>query len=268
MPVRFISELGNDRVGALIRRFMEENNLPTDFVDCFPEGKSPISLAFLNEANDAQYLFYKEYPKQRLDVDFPVIEADDILIFGSYYSLNPVLRERMVELLEYARERKAIIYYDPNFRKAHAHEAIRLTPTILENMEYADIVRGSDEDFENIFGKKEMSQIYKQHIQFYSNLFITTHGGAGINLYHGNRSFHYDVPAIETVSTIGAGDNFNAGILFGLLKYEVKKADLATLSGAEWQKIIQCGIDLSSWVCRSYDNYISKPFAEAYRQKT
>lgn len=63
----------------------------------------------------------------------------------------------MVEFLEYAKERKAIIYYDPNFRKAHAHEAIYLTPTILDNLEYADIVRGSDEDFFNIFGKQMQS---------------------------------------------------------------------------------------------------------------
>lgn len=53
----------------------------------------------------------------------------------------------MVEFLDYARQRKAILYYDPNFRKAHAHEAIHLAPTLLENFEYADIIRGSDEDF-------------------------------------------------------------------------------------------------------------------------
>ena len=83
----------------------------------------------------------------------PEINEDDIFIYGSYYSLNPALRERMVEFLDYARQRKAILYYDPNFRKAHAHEAIHLAPTLLENFEYADIIRGSDEDFLNIFGR-------------------------------------------------------------------------------------------------------------------
>lgn len=268
IPVAFISELGNDRVGSLIREFMLENNLATDYLDCFPDGKSPISLAFLNEANDAQYVFYKDYPKQRLEVDLPEINPDDIFIFGSYYSLNPVLRKRMVEVIEYARERGAIIYYDPNFRKAHAHEAIRLTPTILENMEYADIVRGSDEDFFNIFGKEDMELVYKQHIQFYSNRFITTHADKGVYSYAGNQILHYPVPSIEPISTIGAGDNFNAGILFGLLKYNVKRADLSTLDQETWGNIIQCGIDFSCNVCTSYDNYISKSFAENYLLKT
>ena len=45
----------------------------------------------------------------------------------------------MTELLDYAKERKAIIYYDPNFRSTHKYEAMKLAPAIIENLEYADI---------------------------------------------------------------------------------------------------------------------------------
>ena len=145
--VGFISETGNDRVGNIILQFMRENHIPTDHVNVFPDGKSPVSLAFLNEQSDAEYIFYKDYPKQRLDVLFPKLEEDDIVMVGSYYALNPVLREKILELLDQAREKKAIIYYDPNFRSSHKNEAMKLAPTIIENLEYADIVRGSLEDF-------------------------------------------------------------------------------------------------------------------------
>lgn len=264
IPVSFISELGNDRVGEIIRRFMEENHISTEFVDRFPNGKSPISLAFLDETNNANYVFYKDYPAQRLEVGLPQINEDDIFIFGSFYSLNPALRERMVEFLQYARERKAIIYYDPNFRKAHAHDAIRLIPTVLENLEYADIVRGSDEDFFNLFGKTDMQNVYKDHIKFYCRRFITTHGADGINLFTNTLKVHFDVDDVQPLSTIGAGDNFNAGIIYGLLKYNVGHADLETLGEETWKKIIHCGMDFAAEVCRSYDNYISKEFASEY----
>ena len=138
--VGFISETGNDRVGNIILQFMRENHIPTDHVNVFPDGKSPVSLAFLNEQSDAEYIFYKDYPKQRLDVLFPKLEEDDIVMVGSYYALNPVLREKILELLDQAREKKAIIYYDPNFRSSHKNEAMKLAPTIIENLEYADIV--------------------------------------------------------------------------------------------------------------------------------
>lgn len=264
VPVSFISELGNDRVGEIIRRFMEVNHISTEFVDRFPDGKSPISLAFLDEENNANYVFYKDYPAQRLEVGLPRINEDDIFIFGSYYSLNPVLRERMVEFLQYARERKAIIYYDPNFRKAHAHDAIRLTPTVLENLEYADIVRGSDEDFLNLFGKADMLNVYKEHIQFYCRRFIATRGAAGVDLFTGTLKEHFEAEEIQPLSTIGAGDNFNAGIIYGLLKYNVRHADLPTLEKETWEKVIRCGMDFAVEVCRSYDNYISEEFASGY----
>ena len=112
VPICFISETGNDHVGNIILNFMRENNIPTDHVNVFPDGKSPVSLAFLNNRSDAEYIFYKDYPKQRLDVEYPQIQEDDIVIIGSYYALNPVLRDKVLELLERAHDMHAIIYYD------------------------------------------------------------------------------------------------------------------------------------------------------------
>ena len=109
-------------------------------------------------------MFYTQYPENRLNVIWPRIDPDDILILGSYYAVNPSLRYRITEFLEYAHERKAIIYYDPNFRKAHAHEAMRITPSLLENFEYADIIRGSEEDFETLFNLSDPGKVYLDKI--------------------------------------------------------------------------------------------------------
>lgn len=256
--VLFISEIGNDRVGDMIQSFMEENHISTQYVDRFPDGKSPISLAFLDEHQNANYVFYKDYPKQRLEVPLPPIEEDDIFIFGSYYSLNPVLRKRVREFLEYAKERNAIIYYDPNFRKAHAHEAIHVMPSVLENFEFSDIIRGSDEDFLNLFGETDLDNVYREHIQFYCNIFLTTRRADGADLRTKDWMLHFDAPSVQPVSTIGAGDNFNAGILYGLLKYDIRKKDLPHLTREDWEKVVRCGIELSTEVCQSYDNYIAK----------
>ena len=259
--VSFISETGNDRVGNIILQFMRENNIPTDHVNVFPDGKSPVSLAFLNEHSDAEYIFYKDYPKQRLDVLFPEIHEDDIVIVGSYYALNPVLRDKILELLETAKEKKAIIYYDPNFRSSHKDEAIKLTSTIIENLEYADIVRGSIEDFFYMYNQKEVDKVYKDKIRFYCSNFLCTAGAKEISLRTKSITKEYAIPPLEAVSTIGAGDNFNAGIIYGLLKYNVRHCDLGQIDEATWDKIIRCGIEFSADVCRSFNNSISPEFA-------
>lgn len=263
--VLFISELGKDYVGGLIRSFMEENHISTQYIDFFPDGKSPISLAFLDERQNAHYTFYKSFPSQRLDVPFPPINEDDIFIMGSYFCIDPALRKRVREFIEYAAERRAIIYYDPNFRKAHLHEAIHLTPTLLENFEFADIIRGSDEDFENLFQESEVDKVYEEHIRVYCKNFLMTRGNKGVELRTKRVNAHFDTPFIQPVSTIGAGDNFNAGILYGLLKYDIRKADLDTLGEADWQKIVRCGLDLASEVCQQIDNYVSPDFAKNYQ---
>lgn len=264
VPVSFISEVGQDHVGDTILQCMKDNALSTDYIDRFQNGKSPVSLAFLDENNNASYSFYKDYPNQRLEVPVPPINEDDIFVFGSYYSLNPLLRSKTLEILDIARQKKAIIYYDPNFRKAHANEAIHLTPTVLENLEYSDIVRGSDEDFFNLFHATDMEKVYHDHIEFYCKRFITTHGAGGVNLFTDLCKKHYDCTPLHPVSTIGAGDNFNAGIVYGLLKYDIRYSDLPSISQEKWDKIIKCGMDFANEVCMHTDNYVSKEFADSY----
>ena len=67
----------------------------------------------------------------------------------------------------------------------------------------------------------------------------------------------------NAVSTVGAGDNFNAGIIYGLLKYDVRRDDLASLNAATWDKVIACGMAFAAEVCRSVGNSISLEFAKS-----
>lgn len=263
--VTFISETGNDRVGEMILANMRENGVDTANVNVFPEGKSPVSLAFLNERNDAEYIFYKDYPRQRLEVNMPEISSDDIIMIGSYFAITPVLRDKVKELLDRARDAGAIIYYDVNFRSTHANEAIKLMPTIIENFEYADILRGSTEDFQNMFRQPDADKVYSNHVGFYCPNFICTDADGDVRLRTKHVCKDYPVTPLKAVSTIGAGDNFNAGVIYGLLKYRVRRADLAELTEADWDAIIRCGMDFSADVCKSVSNSVSKEFAESYR---
>ena len=263
-----VTELGDDREGRDIMNFMQRNGVSTDYIDVYhhKDGKTPISLAYMDENKNAEYTFYRQYPQERLNVAMPLINEGDIVILGSYFSIDPTLRQRIVDILEFARTRKAIIYYDPNFRKAHSHEAIKLMPNIIENLEFANIVRGSDEDFETLYGLTDPEKVYIDKIKFYCPNFIYTRGGDGVEFFCNQGRYHLDSPAIgKPVSTIGAGDTFNAGILFGLVRHNITLTQLDQLTLEEWKPILQYALNFSSRVCMSHENYLSEEIARQYR---
>lgn len=260
----FVSETGNDRVGEYVRDFLRDNNVDTSAINVFQETKSPVSLAFLDKDNNADYIFYRDQKHDHMDFAYPDIQKDDIVVFGSFYAVNPALRPQVSGLLEYARQRGAIIYYDVNFRKAHQADVMKVTPNLIDNLEYADIVRGSKEDFEVLYKKDSAERVYRAETSFYCKRFIYTDGPNPVSVFS-NNGFHkeYAMPKTETVSTIGAGDNFNAGFIYGMIKYGVTRDDVEQgLSEEVWDKLIATATAFSADCCKDIFNYISKEFGQ------
>ena len=260
----FISETGNDRVGRRIISFLEENHVDASNISVYPEAKSPVSLAFLNDNNDAEYIFYKDHPHDRLEFITPDIQPDDVVMFGSFYAINPVIRPQMQAFLEYAHEKGAILYYDVNYRASHLNDLVKVTANILENFELADIIKGSSEDFEIMYNKKDADSVYRAQIDFYCKNFVYTQGPNPIEFRaKGGLSKQYPVAATKTVSTIGAGDNFNAGFVYGLLKYGVTRNMLDEgVDESIWNNVINEAQQFAANVCGSINNSVDIDFGD------
>ncbi len=257
----FISETGNDKVGDLIINFLEENSLSGKFVNQFEDGKSALALAFLNENNDAVYNFYKDYPKQRLEIELPELKKDDILVFGSFFALNEKVRSVVKQLLEQAYEAKAIIYYDPNYRSTHLPNRNILLPILIENFQFSTFIRGSDEDFGYIYPNLSIDEVYGE-ISSYCNHLICTANKKEVALFTEKHKGKYSVPKITPISTVGAGDSFNAGFVYALIANEIRYDDIHDLNEETWAKLINTAILFSGEVCRSYENHVSEKFAD------
>ena len=212
-----VTEVGDDHIGDLTCQYLRENGVSDEFVRRHEGTKSHITLAFLDEHNDAQYIFYKDHASVSLDGPLPVFGKDDVVLFGSFFAINPVIRPVVGKLLREAREAGAWLYYDVNFRKNHIADLPQVMPNIEENMRLADVVRGSTEDFKYLFGLHDGEAIYER-VRRYCPTLILTDGARPIRLYTPEGCESYPVEPIETVSTVGAGDNFNAGYIYAKLK--------------------------------------------------
>lgn len=263
MPVHLISEYGDDDIGRIIDNFLKGNGVSTLFTDHYREGSTALAIAVLNEKNDASYTFYKNYPSRRFEMDFPQIRKDDIILCGSIYAITREIRQKFVGFVTGADAAGALVLYDPNFRKAHASELDELRPLIIENIQMASIIRGSDEDFKNIFGASSPDKAWDV-IKKYCNCMVYTASSEGVYVRTTNFEGSFTVRKIKPVSTIGAGDNFNAGMIASIYKNGITRDQLAVMGEDMWSKVISSGVDFASDVCLSYENYISTEFAEKW----
>ncbi len=259
-PASMITETGDDKVGEIIRTFLRHNGVDDSLVTINDGCQSHLALAFLDEQKKANYEFYKDYKSQRIRCAIPKFESGDILLFGSYFAINPGLRTEVKPVLEAARKGGALLYYDVNFRASHSAEAKSLWPSIAENMRLAHIVKGSDEDIAIMLGTKDWRMAYREYIQPLCPYFICTEGSSGATLLTPDSEFHVPAQRIIPVSTIGAGDSFNAGTTCGLLDENVAAVDSVSPQSfvPALAKAMQKGVEFATEVCLSLDNYIKK----------
>ena len=294
MDCYIVTETGDDHIGDLTYNYLQRNGVRDTFVSRQQGMKSHLSLASLNQQNDAQYVFYKDHASVRMQARELHCQPEDAVLFGSFFSINPAIRPAVKTMLQEAHDAGATLYYDINFRKPHIADLPQVYDAIMENMALSSIVRASTEDLLTLFGtdycplwqqenglqlaktlciadlgsadaaivEQAVSRLYQGLIRHYCQRFICTTGSGAVYLCTPQFYQTFTVNRIPTVSTVGAGDNFNAGFLYGLVKNGL---NISELTEHDWATCIEMGKRFAQDVCQSYENSISPTLAHSLR---
>lgn len=243
-----LAQTGDDHVGDMTMEYLRANGVQAHLMSRCPGMKSHISLAFLNAQSDADYTFYKDHNGWSLDPMLAAAErvqftSDDVLLFGSFFAVNPLVRPVVEKLLFAAHAAGALVYYDINYRAPHAAMLDEIRPYMSENIALSTIVRGSKDDL--LIAGLDASRVH-----------ILTDGAQPVELHTSHGVLSLETPTIVPVSTVGAGDNFNAGFIYSYIQQNLP-AQPSMWSEAQWLRMARMGQQFGQQVCMSWENSIS-----------
>ena len=228
--VAFSGMVGSDFFGDFLATTLKEYGVDTNYL--FRSEDKPTTLAFVQVDPDGQRTF-TFYPGAHDQMTRGTVQAVDlagtsIFHFGSLTQVDIACAGVTAELLYWARKQGALISYDPNVRLALSRNPRALRNVIGNTINQVGVLKVSDEELEFLTGSKEphigCQDLWRNNLQ----LMVVTMG---------RRGAFYKTPKVEgmvdgmpakVVDTTGAGDAFNAGLLYSLAPH-VKEGKIEDL---------------------------------------
>lgn len=232
IPSKFLTKLGDDPFGDYIIDVLNEAGIDTSNIARDQEGET--ALAFVSLASDGNRDF-KFYRKNSADLrysveDIPENILDDcgMIHFCSVDLVDSPMKEAHKKLIEMAMEQGVKVSFDPNLRFSLWDDLDKLKATVNEFLEYADIIKISDEELEFITGHTEIADAVPELLSKRAKYVIYTKGKDGAEVYTKEGMVCAPGYSVEVRDTTGAGDSFIGAFLYCLLNDEVE--DLENVS--------------------------------------
>ncbi len=227
LKVAFIGLCGDDLFGHFMLNEMRQRGIYVDTVQIRPNGRTGLSVILLH-GQDRAILTYPGLMTELKESDIPdsLLAQARHLHVGSYF-LQTGLQPGLPNLFRRAHALGLTVSLDTNYDPTETwkgfSELLAETDVFLPNEAEAKALSGTD-------------QIEKAALKLGSlvKTVAIKLGEAGAIAVQGEQTIKLESIQVKVVDTIGAGDNFNAGFLYGYLNgWPLERSlRLATICGA------------------------------------
>lgn len=240
----YVGPLANDHFGREALEDFVNAGVNTDYT--VRSDFSNIFAAVSEDGNGGnKYAFYtrheadtgKESDLSNLPSRFK--EENRIFVFGDIVSaMDPMAETIFCTALERSGKND-IILFDPNTRPPVVANIDNYRANIEEWAKTASIIKASEEDIEFIYPNLTQDQVAERWLKFGLSAIFVTHGSKGCSIYNNSEKRLIEGIKDDRIKrTIGAGDNFNAGIAVELAKRDLTKSfALSALPISDWMDI-------------------------------
>ena len=250
-PAGFVGGISTDLFGRIVA-----DHALTSKVDLRYATRSAhqTTLAFVRYVGgEPKYAFYDEatasrnWTYRRGSIPFNKIEAIHV---GSTTLANAQGAAQVRAMIEDAG-RSTTISFDPNCRPHLVRDKARYVDQMEAFATAADIVRMSDVDFEFLYGGSDYEEKAKALMAAGTSLVVVTRGIKGAQAWHrAVGPMKVEAPTIDLVDTIGAGDSFQAALLFALRAIgRIKSEALAQVNAGELDRALSFAAACAAFTC-------------------
>jgi 2-dehydro-3-deoxygluconokinase len=219
----YVSRLGNDEFGKYIKTFARGEGIDVSKLDLVEGYPTSLNFKEMMEDGNVRTFYYRDKsPTLTMtpdDLDEAYFQQAKILhltgIFPAIDEKNIAIIERSIEL---AKKYGVKISFDPNIRLRmwSKEEAREVLSKILPHV---DILLAGDEEMEIIIGERDPIAIIKRIKEWGISFIAIKQGDKGsVGYYNGEIIESPSIKVTKVVDTVGAGDGFNAGFIYGVLQ--------------------------------------------------
>lgn len=218
-----LGKVGNDTFGKLLVGTLESAGIGTSGIVVSDDVFTTMAFVTLDAHGDREFSFARKPGADTCiayeELDLSLIDQAKVFHFGTLSLTDEPARSATYKAVEYAKTAGKLITYDPNLRKPLWRDLEEAKRQMLWGLQYADVVKISDEEVEFLFGLGVEAGAKYILDTFGAKLVFVTCGADGC--YFSNRAASGKVPSlsgIRVVDTTGAGDIFGGSALWKLLE--------------------------------------------------
>jgi sugar/nucleoside kinase (ribokinase family) len=219
LKTTILGKIGNDMFGRFMVESLNAKNVDTSGVIVDPNIPTGLTVILAKKEDRAILTHMGSIPAMRFsDIDFSLIDCSRHLHLGSFFLLDN-LRPEIPKLFHAARNRGLSISMDPNYDptgrwNSGLNEAAKLIDILLPNAREAKAIAGED-NLDNAMDKLT---------QTVPLLAVKLGRQGAMCKCTPEKTLMQGALPVEVVDTVGAGDCFDAGFVYGYLnKWDLTK---------------------------------------------
>lgn len=219
----WISRLGKDEFGRHIFNTVRGEGVDVSEVKLMEGYSTSLNFKEVQESGAGKTFYYrKNSPTETLTPELLpedyIKKAKILHVTGVFPAIDEVNAAVILEAIKIAKENNVKVSFDPNIRlKLWSKEQAR--KVILTYLPYVDYLLAGRDELELLFETDQDSELIKKLQEFSIEQTVIKDGENGCYLYGNGKWSHFPgFKVSKVVDTVGAGDGFDSGFLYGTIR--------------------------------------------------